>query len=270
MTDITPQSSASGWHSAWKPAFDDLVAAGPTPQEAVARILKFGLQQGFSTPRYYVSTAITSAGWRRDPRFRDPSNIGEAVEHNNRTASRILDQLAAGPQLFIDGSTMMVPTDLGKVPRWTDTDYLIFYFAWLAGLNAAGASTFAASFNDPVYTGILHQANDRSVSDNEKRWPAYQVFTEIAIAKLRLVESLPHTRSGDGAQVLIQLVDVEQSLGCRAEKLFADARDLDIIIPTFSDRLSGPLGEDVRHLREIGAAVGGPRSDVELTPVRLR
>lgn len=33
-----------------------------------------------------------------------------------------------------------MPTELGKVPDWHDSHYLLFYFSWLAGLTTSGAS----------------------------------------------------------------------------------------------------------------------------------
>ena len=210
------------WHSAWKPVFDDIVATGPTAEGAVGMVLRYGEQQRMKVPRFYASTAITTAGWRRAPELQDPARIRDAIERNNRTASRILGALVANPQSLVSDTSLMVPTDLGKVPGWEDTDYLNFYFAWASGLNAEGTSAYVASFDDPVYADVLRQANDRSLS-NEERWPAYKFFAEAAISKIQSVESLPDMRGDDGAAILLQLVDVEESLGCRAERLFADS-----------------------------------------------
>jgi hypothetical protein len=259
----------SDWHSAWKPFYDSIVAAGPAPHVAVGQALQFGEQLDIPTPRFYVSTAITSAGWRRHPDLRDPSRIAEAVARNNHTASLILGALVGNANSLVTERSMMVPTDLEKVPGWKDTDYLIFYFAWSAGLNADGAQRFAQSFHEDQYLPILASANNRDLT-NDQRWPAYQLFSEVALTKLRLAESNPNTRVGDEAHTLLQLIDVEESLGCRAERLFADARGLDIVIPTFKDELPGELGEVVGALRELKATVGGARTDVELTPVALR
>lgn len=117
------------------------------------------------------------------------------------------------------------------MPGWKDTDFLTFYFARSAGLNAAGAERFALSFCEEQYRPILASANNRDLT-NDQRWPAYQLFSEVALTKLRLAQSHPNTRVGDEAHTLVQLIDVEESLGCRAERLLADARGLDIVIPT--------------------------------------
>jgi hypothetical protein len=258
------------WHSTWKPAFDEIVTGAPSPANAVELVRKFGAPKQLPIPRYYVSTAISSAGWRRDPELQDPANIGTAIERNNATASRILAPLVANSESLVNGDTMMVPTDLGKVRGWKDTDYLVFYFAWLSGLTAPGAAAFAQSFRDPVYQPVIDTADDRSITDNERRWPSYQAFVEIALTKLRIVESQRRFKDSEGSEILLQLVDVSLSLGCRAERLFADARGLDVIIPTFTDQLPGELGSDVQRLTELGAQVGAPRHQVELIPVVLR
>lgn len=261
--------ASNDWHSVWKPVFDLIVEKGPPPHQAVVWTLEFQERHGYRAPRFYVSTAISSAGWRRHPDYRDPERISEAIARNNRSASLVLGELVTDTASFVTEESMMVPTDLGKVPEWKDTHYLLFYFSWLAGLNGAGAERFTRSFEEDQYTDILSSTNNRKLT-NEQRWPWYQLFAEIALTKLRLVESLPNTRTGEEADVLLQLIDVDESLGCRAERLFADARELDIIIPTFGDRLASGLKADVENLRDLGASVGAARTEIELIPIKLR
>ncbi len=106
----------------------------------------------------------------------------------------------------------MVPTELGKVPSWRDTDYLQFYFA-LSGLSAPGAAWYGEQLAQPTYSTILADA-DRQGLSNEERWPAYRVFTEIAVAKLGQARALAGRSRSSGRGLLLQLVDVQESLGC--------------------------------------------------------
>jgi hypothetical protein len=68
--------------------------------------------------------------------------------------------------------------------------------------------------------------SDRGKS-NDDRWPSYRTFVEVLLAKLALAGARPDAMQDDGCQLLLQLVDVEYSLGCRAEQIYAEARGLD-------------------------------------------
>jgi hypothetical protein len=256
----------SDWYSDWQPAYDAVVAQDPSPQVAVQMMLQFGARKGLRTPNYYVNTAISSAGWV------DPGNFTrEDLEKNNKTASLILGALASNDRSLVTTSSVMVPTELGKVPSWKDTDYLMFYFAWMAGLNSEGAERFCRSMDDPFYSSMKETANRRGVP-NDQRWPSYRLITEVLISKLQMVESLDGIRAGESVNTLIQLVDVDKSLGCQAERIFADVLRLDIIAPTFEiDRLSGELAEYIEGIgRDRGAVVGATRTPVEVIAIALR
>lgn len=251
--------------SVFKPIYDSIVQAGPSVAEAVAQAIAFEDAHDLDTPRVYVSTAITSGGHRRDPAM----EIGEVIARNNRAATLVMSALSGHHAPQVAPAAVMVPTELGKVPGWGDTQYLLFYFAWLAGLSAAGAAWLQEQLIEPVYAPILALANDRSLT-NEERWPHYRVFTEIAIAKLALAEARPDGKRTDGSSLLLQLIDVHQSLGCRAEEIFADVRGLDRLAPTFAADLVGAIGSEIGDLQKLGATTGIDRKPVELVPVLLR
>jgi hypothetical protein len=261
MTDL--------WHSAFRPAFEAVVAEDLPPAVAVEKMYEYCDDERCAQPSIYVSTALTSAGHRRESDLKPASGIPQAVERNSRTASLILSALASNQASIVSQSSVMVPSDLGHVPSWKDCDYLVFYFAWMSGLSAEGASRLDRELNKPQYQTLRVRADNRT-ADNEIRWPSYEAFTEVALAKLLVIEASPGTVQAGGARILLQLVDVGESLGCRAETLFAQARSLDIVTPTFAHETSGVLGEDVTRLIELGATVGAPRTGVELTSVQLR
>jgi hypothetical protein len=97
------------------------------------------------------------------------------------------------------------------------------------------------------------------------------LFTEVLISKVQTVESREATRAGEPVNTLIQLVDVDKSLGCQAERIFADVLRLDIIAPTFEvDHLEGELAEYVTGIQNRGAVVGVPRTPVEMVAIALR
>jgi hypothetical protein len=244
--------------------YDELVRLNPTPADAVARAIAFEAAEQAPTPAVCASTAITSGGYA----FGVPNPGREVIEKNGAVAARVLAGLDAADAPFVSPAAVMLPTELGKVPSWHDSDSLVFYFAWLSGLSASGASWLQMRLAEPVYEPILRVANDRRTRDNDMRWPSYRAFTEILIANVAVAESRTAGKRGEGARILLQLVDTGRSLGCRAEALYADARELDRFAPTIARDIRGPLADEVEGLARRGAAIGMPRRDVELVPVR--
>jgi hypothetical protein len=263
---VTPSPSTSEFRSLFARLYEEIVRSDPTPAAALARAIEFEASIDASTPTVYASTAITSGGYA----FGVPHPDREVIERNGAVAARVVASLEQADAPFVGWDTVMLPTELGKVPSWKDSDYLLFYFAWLSGLSASGADWLQARMADPVYEPIVRLTNDRSIRDNETRWPSYRTFTEILITNVAVAESRSHGKRAEGAQVLLQLVDTGRSLGCRAEALYAQARDLDRFAPTLAADIEGPLANDVAALARHGAVIGVPRREVELVPVNER
>ena len=251
--------------SAFRPLYDDLVRRPPTVSEAVARAIAYEDERNLAVPRVYVSMAITSAGWRRDHSL----PLDEAIARNGRLAAYVLAGLARHAAPRTHPTEVMLPTELGKVRGWADSDYLLFCFAWLGGLSASATRWLESQLSEPIYAPIRRAADDRSRS-NDERWPHYRLLAEALLTNLALAEARPDGKRADGSQFLLQLVDTGQSLGCRAETIYADVRTLDRLSPTFADDLSGPLGEELNAVRSVGARVGVARKPVEIVPVLVR
>jgi hypothetical protein len=77
------------FQSTLKALYDDLVRSGPPVPEAVARAIAFEDEHELATPRVYASTAITSAGHKRNPDL----PFGEVVAANGRTAGLLVSAL---------------------------------------------------------------------------------------------------------------------------------------------------------------------------------
>jgi hypothetical protein len=257
------------WTSDFAEGFDAIVASGPTAAEAVVKMIAYENAKGLRTPDFYISTAISSAGHRREPELRLPAGIPEAIRRNNITGSLILRELVEAPGSLLEAGNVMAPTELGKVPGWSDLDYLGFYFAWMSGLSEEGAVWYFEQLRDPSYAEVFAPAADRTLT-NPERWPAYRAFTEIAIAKVDQARSNPSRVRSTGCRVLVQLVDVAESLGCRAETLFAEIEGLDVIAPSFGPDVAPELAADIARLAELEAAVGVARRPAELVATVLR
>jgi hypothetical protein len=264
---ITPlMSETLPFVSNYKPLYDAIVEAGPTtPHAAVAQAGAFEEQGGLQVPRVYVSTAITSGGYAR---VHLPASTDDIV-NNDRAAAELLAQLAADNAPFVEASSIMVPTELGRVPEWKDSDYLLFYFCWLAGLSGPGAAEVYDQLHQPVYEPILAVADDRTIADNEQRWPHYEAVARVMLSMIAVAETRSSGKRADGASLMLHLIDTDYSLGCRAETLFALSRNLDRLAPTLAANLDEPLAGTVLALTQRGAAVGAPRQPSELVPIDL-
>lgn len=251
--------------SAFKPLYDDLVAGPITVSKAVEKTLAFQEASDLALPDIYLSTAITSGGFFRDKKLDLPT----VIARNGEAAQLLVSALEENGAPSVSPKRVMLPTELGKVPGWADSHYILFYFCWLSGLSQAGTAWVEGEFDDPVIRPILAAANDRS-QDNEERWPFYRAFVEMLLAKIVLAEGRPRARVGDGCRFLYQLVDVEYSLGCRAEQIYADFRGLDRLAPTVDPDAGGGLADQINALRALEAKVGAARKPVELVPVQLR
>jgi hypothetical protein len=251
--------------SAFKPLYDNLLVPDLSPAAAVQKAVDFEASKGLSIPTVYASTAITSGGHRRD----ESLPRGEAIAKNNASGTMIATALQAYDAPLITPINTMLPTELGHVPNWSDSQYILFYFSWLSGLTPAGTTWLEQQLEDPAYAGIITAA-DEFEKPNEERWPYYRTFVEITLTKLALAESRPGGKRSDGCEVLLQLVDVEYSLGCKSEQIYADVRGLDRIAPTFGTELAGPLAADRADLLALKATVGTTRQPVELVPILLR
>lgn len=251
--------------STFKPMFDDLVKAAITPAAAVQRAIEFQEAHRLRTPAIYVSTAITSAGYKRDETL--PTH--EVIRLNNEAAQVILTSLHAGSAPGVHPDELMVPTELGSVPGWRDSHYLIFYFCWLSGLSAEATAWVEGRMADAVLAKALSIADNRDLG-NAERWPFSEIVVDTLLTHLAVAAARRRGKVGDASTTLLQLVDVGESLGCRAEDLFAEVNGLDLLTFTFADNLTGAVADHVKRLTEIKAKLGTPRRPVELVPLILR
>jgi tRNA(Arg) A34 adenosine deaminase TadA len=252
------------FRSSYRALYREIGEISPSVPNAIARAIAYEDERNLETPRVYVSTAITSGGYRRDSSLA----LGEVIARNNHAALLMAHELQAHDAPHVTPYEVMLPVELGPVEGWGDTDYLLFYFAWLGGLTEVGAAWLVDQLSGSAYQPIRAVADDRRRS-NEDRWPQYKIFVEVALTTLAVAEARPGAKRADGADLMLQLIDVETSLGCRAERLFADARGLTRLAPTFGPEVSDKVGAQVAALNALGVQVGALRKAVELVPLSL-
>jgi hypothetical protein len=251
------------WSSDWKAAYDALVSIGPSPADAIGLMVDFQGEHGLETPLIYVSTAITSGGFRRDPALSGSESIPSAVARNNAACALLVEALGNQPLALLAPTNAMVPTELGKVPNWSDTHYIEFYFGWCGGLDKSAAMSYGLALAAPEIASIRAEADARERT-NDERWPAYSQFAKAACVEV--LAARPQRTSGSlgRSKYLLQLIDTGYSLGCQAETTMAQILGLEIITVAIGD-MSGAVGDMVTQLRLIGSSVGIPVQPIEVT-----
>jgi hypothetical protein len=256
------------WTSARKPAYDAIVAQAPAPAGAVQIMIDFETAHSLITPLVYVSTAITSGGFRRDPRYSDPAGLGKAIIMNDAACAGLLAVIAGQPEPFVTADNAMVPTELGNVPQWADSHYLEFYFAWCAGLTGQAAAAYSQALASPELASIRADADARDRT-NADRWPAYAQFAKAATVEAALSRRALGAAARPRSRYLLQLIDVGYSLGCQAETIMARGLGWEILTIAAGSTLTGTALTDVQALRTLGATVGAVSQPIEIVPVDL-
>jgi hypothetical protein len=247
-------------------AFAALLDGSLTPYAAVDSVRAFeAARPELERCDVYVSTAITSGGFQRNT-----TDFDAAKQKNEDLAARMLTALLES-QVTLTPTNMMIPTELGHVQGWTDIDYLQFYFAYARGLSGSDA----AALHDAVIAQSTPEA--RGVADNrelsnDERWEDYRRVTVVMLEAIDAITRTPRAPVYPALSVMLQLVDTEHSLGCRAEQLFAEHFQLDILAPAVDGRsishlpvLDRALGD----LRGCGVPAFAATTTVVPSPVRL-
>jgi hypothetical protein len=231
-------------------------------------MIDFEAAHSLTTPLVYVSTAITSGGFQRDPSYTAAAAARQAIDKNNAVCARLMAVIAGQREPFITADKVMVPTELGAVPEWSDSQYLEFYVAWCAGLTAPAAEAFTRALAGAELAGIRAEADDRGRT-NAERWPAYAQFAKAATVEAALIRRALGDDARPASRHLLQLVDTGYSLGCQAETIIARGLGWEILTIAVGGTLSGAALADVQALRALNATVGAVSQPIEIIPVDL-
>lgn len=246
------------FESARKPIFNAIVDASKqseiSPSEAYKMYLQQEAELGIPTASLYVSTAISSGGYVRDPNLDPKSNDDrrKIIEANNRVASLILGQMVSDND-YMNSENMLVTTELGKVERWGDSKYMQFWMYGVSGVDTKYAEDVDELFADDTWREDLEKMNNYHLS-NDERWPAYRQFTHVLVDKLSTAKRIRVPIDN-----FLQLVDVQMSLGCNAEAIAAHEFDAALLAPEIKrDALpaDSELAQRLGTLAGWGAKVG--------------
>lgn len=255
-----------GFISVRKQGFDLLLGRSQRPHEALRVLRGWEASVGLDSPKIYVSTAITSGGFRRDA----ARDFQSAKTANERAASLLIGALL-GTGLLVSSTNCMIPTELGAVPGWSDSDYLQFYFAYACGLSDTAAQSLDLAASKLLPSASLDLANNRALT-NVERWPYYEALTRGILEALDEILSKSKSVGHAPFNVLLQLADTDWSLGCRAELLFAEHFSLDVIWAAIDVPALDPgaaLRQKLEALKRLNATFGSPGGPVLPVPGRL-
>lgn len=164
----------------------------------------------------YGSSSITSGGHARN----NDLQFSDVIARNTDTALDMCDELYKSKQL--DPMSTIEAVTLGKVRHWSQSDYMTFWLATMAGLRWSGHG-IAREIDD------FRLKFDQLCAENEDL--DMGVYNDSTLeAKQRVSHYFEHAnvfaRSVQGSETepvkkIAQLVDPDTSLGAQTERVFA-------------------------------------------------
>lgn len=181
-----------------------------TPQTAYELYYHF-VESTQLDPSIYLSMSITSGGFARDTSL----EFGQILEQNSIFGSKMKASLLEEfPSLT--ATDIILPSELGKVQGWSQSDFLLFWFHVIVGVSPEVARNISKKMS-PVMQ--LPGFFDKTLPPDE-RWEDYKTFTEtyVQIVMQHIdkqgTELAPHNMAS-----MIAILDGDLSLGGRAEEL---------------------------------------------------
>ncbi len=203
---------------------------------------------------WYLSTTITTGGYTRF----DGVDKGEAIQRNNAVARDLAEQglVAYGAPR----NEILLPSELGKVPGWSQADYLSFWLYVVRAVHPEQAIELEQEWlnsGNPEYlflaeemeSGPTHGAREAAYIEYVQWYKGLQTTAEGK----KLLE--PYWQP----PAVVPMLDNDYSLGCRAEYYFSNYGVLDI----GPGQASRAFNEDLEVLKQTGAMVTGRTLEYE-------
>lgn len=211
-------------------------------------------------PEYYFSTTITSGGFAREGS--GVSAPKEVIARNTNAAREL--SVAIATDYDLSESQYILPTDLGYVGHWSQADYLMFWMHALHGMPQDQSQKIELLEREVrrLAAQSIKLIESGSGSPDEK-WAAY-----ARLVMMYLEQSMQHDeliRGSNPIKSAVFLVDTEESLGCRAEKLFADGMGINTYeLAEGRSMPSAKLRRELGQLGAVGAKVSSPHKTFHL------
>jgi hypothetical protein len=205
-------------HTPYKPCFEDIERRakqeGLTPGTAYELYDNFLVEHNLD-PTIYLSMAITSGGYKRDPEL----SVGEVVQFNSEfgthAASALIRQFPV-----LEPADIVVPSELGKVAGWSQADYLLFWAHTILGATPNAALEIEQKMQQ---AGMLELPGFNNPDlDQQTRWFDYVNFINTYAHRLGDIMrgnlGMWSELKPNNMQAAIFILDHELSLGARAEE----------------------------------------------------
>lgn len=179
--------------------------------QAAYEMYDAGLAAANLDPTVYLSMSITSGGFARDEEL----TIGDVITQNSEYGT-LAKQALINQHPVLREQDIILPSELGKVKGWSQSDYLLFWFHTIAGLKPQDTQ-IVSDHMQPYLT--LPGFTDKTLPP-EQRWQDYERFTNEYVRALREVaQQQGRSLRPSNIQAMLMILDGEMSLGGRAEEL---------------------------------------------------
>ncbi len=224
------------------PAFEAIETEAYSTADAYASYAEFVGEQEFD-PCIYLSMALTSGGYARDQSLSFADAYAKNAGHGELIADVVVQQHA---DFGISRSDIVVPSALGKVPGWGQSDYLLFWGHVITGLEPILAREID---HEVRASGAMERPgfNDKGLS-TENRWIDYKRLIDAYVDSL---DGLPTPFYPRNMQAIMLILDAELSLGVNAERYLGYR----LGIGEYAFNVDSELGlePDLAAVRSIGA-----------------
>lgn len=200
----------------------------------------------------YASTSITSGGHAR----RAGLKMEQIIAANTRTARDLV--VLMDQQGTLDHQSVILPVDLGHIPGWRQSDYILFWLLIIGGFDLwirPGNSQVALYERNLQAALEQFQVDLRLMNSFElsaaARAPQYFRFADACIWAAHQSKT---DRRAAAVRKIVSLVDPHTSLGGQTERYFARMLDIPVYLP-----------RAVKPADKLGQAISTPRlaRDVE-------
>lgn len=232
----------------YKKIFAEIERTAPSPIDAYT-YFRIATQTLDLNPIFYTPMAITTAGFQRDPTLSQT----EAIQANAEWAQLRKDNLIA----TINGSTYrdyLIPSELGKIKGWGQTEYILFFMHVIAGLDPKEAAIVEANMDiDSIrqMPGLI----DTNLSIDERWKNGYKQLPE---RYFDLIQKHNLGKGNNGAdfpkniQANILILDPQASLGTNVERYLGYLLGISEYIVS-ANNPSKQLTDSSNRLRDIEA-----------------
>ncbi len=200
--------------SPYRPVFETMEAYAAErrvePQEAYELYDDYLVDEGLD-PTIYLSMAITSGGYARDKQL----GIGEVIGKNSSYGDIAKRALLYQHPMFTEAD-IILPSEVGKMKGWSQSDYLLFWFHVMMGVEKDDAAVISEKITPTL---ALPGFTDSSL-DHDVRWGHYkQLASEYRKLLIERAQEKGGRLEPNNVQAMLMILDGEMSLGGRSEEL---------------------------------------------------